>query len=112
MKSKTTTKKAKAEQTEIPMAGKGVEKIHIPDIEHAAQVFEDAKGDLAPAQEAYDDAKLVLLQQMALHKDKLVREPNGGFSYRFGEKRVVMKPGKESLRVISEHDAATAEAGD
>jgi len=99
--------KAKVKQTEIPLKGKGVEKLCIKEIEDAAEKYTDARDERIQLSEAEADTKKELMEVMHKHRDKLIQEVGGGVSYRFGDKLVTLAPSKETVKVKSIHDEAS-----
>lgn len=103
-------KSKKPKQTEIPLKGEGVEALHIPAIEKAADKYTDARDERMTLSEAEADAKKELLEAIHANRDRLIQEVGGGVSYRYGDRLVTLSPSKENIKVKSIHD--TVEVND
>lgn len=90
--------------SELGLKGKGVEILVIPEIEVAANKFVKAHNETVACADIEEELKNKLIEVVRKNKDKLVADDNGGVSYRYGEKLVVLAPTKETIKVKSIHD--------
>jgi hypothetical protein len=106
-KAKKVKKAKKAKQPELPaMTGAGVEVLHFPDIEEAADAFADTKSEINALKETLETQSKNLIEAIDKHRSELPQEVGGGVSYRYGERLVTLKPTSERIKVKTIHDEA------
>ena len=96
----------------MPLKGAGVEELNIPEINNMADRFIADDEAFAKAKEARDDSKKALVELMHTHKDELVQEVKGGFSYGYDGRIFKIAPSSEKLTVKVVHDKALGDEED
>jgi hypothetical protein len=94
-------------QKELPaMVGDGVAVPEIPEIEKATDEVVRVKEEIAGLKEILEPAELRLTEAMETNRAKLVRDENGGISYRFNNHLVTLSLKKQKVNVKTIRDAA------
>ena len=104
IKSKKKAVAAPKEQTTIPLTGAGVEELRIPALDEALDALQEHTEALDAAKEAVDDAKKVAVDLMQEHKDELVQEDKGGYSYAWNSRLWKLAPTGVKLTMKVIHD--------
>jgi hypothetical protein len=99
-------------QTSMPFKGEGVEELRIKEVDDALDVLFKDLDELVKAEEARDDSKKLAVELMHKHKDKMVQEVKGGFSYAYDCRIVKIAPTSEKLTVKVIHDKNLGPAED
>jgi hypothetical protein len=92
---------AKPKQADLPaMDGPGVARVSIPEVDALAEAYiveRDKRCNMTPKEIA---AKEALIEALHEHADAIGRNPsNGEIRYVYDDTVVLLKPGKETLRV-------------
>jgi hypothetical protein len=99
------TKKAKSaklkknQQPEMPLEGKGVEKLHIKSLETAADRYVEQRDARMALTEKEVSAKAVLMQAMRDERINLPSDGKGGVFYAYGDRRITLCPSEETVKV-------------
>ncbi len=93
-------KKRKAKQDDLPaMEGPGVERISIKEIDDLAEDYIKTRDRWVAASAPVQVANDKLREAIHKHADKIGKDRNGEIVYRYDNVVVLLKPGKESLKV-------------
>ena len=94
-----TAKLKKNNQPEIPLAGKGVEKLHIAALEKAADRYVDERDARMALTEKEVAAKAVLMQAMRDERANLPSDGKGGVFYIYGDRKITLCSMEETVKV-------------
>lgn len=101
---KTKRTAAKQRSAELPLKGKGVERVRIAEIDSLADAYvteRDKRLKLTPREVA---AKTKLIDALRRHSNRL-EQPDGSLLYSYDESIIRLTHGKDKLKVESlEHD--------
>ncbi len=89
------------EQSEIAINGVGVAPIKIPAIDKAARAYVSVRDDRMALTEKECAAKTKLVEVVHANEMAIGRNPKGEVVYRFDDLQVVLKGGKENVKVRS-----------
>jgi len=89
------------EQSEIEINGVGVAPIKIPAIEKAARAYVTVRDDRMALTEKEVAAKSKLVEVIHANQEQLGKNPKGEVIYRFDDLQVILKGGKENVKVRS-----------
>ncbi|MDE2096162.1 MAG: hypothetical protein KGL39_02880 [Patescibacteria group bacterium] len=104
LKKKKSGHSAPKAQTTMPLTGKGVEELRIPELDEALDKLIADDKVLSEAKEAIADSKKAVVEIMHAHQDELVKEVNGGVSYSYDQRLFKLAPTGEKLTVKVIHD--------
>lgn len=93
--------KTKSEQSELEIKGKGVERVTIPEIDKAARLYVSCRDERMEMLVEETDAKNKLREVMHANEEKIGKDRDGSMVYRFKDQMIILKPGKEDLKVKS-----------
>ena len=86
---------------ELPaMTGPGVERLHLPLVEAAADEYIAAKEARALKQEAETTARLALQTLLNEHRDILIKTDNG-LEYPYGAVRILLRKREEKVVIVA-----------
>lgn len=91
--------RTKAEQDELEIKGKGVERVVIPEVEVHAQAYVNLRDERMELLEAEVAAKKSLREMMHANEEKIGKDKDGSMIYRFGDQMIILRPGKEEVKV-------------
>ena len=92
--------KKKPKQEELPaMEGPGVAPVKIPAIDKLAEKYKQARDRRLEESKPERDAKTKLIGAIHKHKAEIGADNNGEVIYRYEDTVVILKPGKEELKV-------------
>lgn len=89
----------KPEQSEMDIKGPGVERVSIPEVEKAARIYVTCRDERMELLEEEIEFKKKLREVMHANEDKIGKDRDGSMIYRFGDQLIVLKPGKEDVKV-------------
>lgn len=96
----TIKRKSKTgEQSELEIKGKGVERVVIGEVEKAAKSYVSFRDERMAVLEDEVKAKKALLETMHTNAERIGKDKDGSMIYRFGDKVIILKPGKEEVKV-------------
>lgn len=85
----------------------GMEAPSIPEIETAADAYAKIRDKRMKLTEQEITSKAALIEVVKAHKDELSLDAEGNRCYRFDDVMVILKPGKENVKVKHVHDDPT-----
>jgi hypothetical protein len=97
----TLRRTIKAGQTELEIKGPGVERVVIKEVESAALEYMGLRDERMETLEEEVEAKKRLLEVMHANAERIGKDRDGSMTYRFGDQMIILKPGKEEIKVKS-----------